>query len=74
MTFIVRAVADILVVDLAFPDGRTAWHSFASGPDELTAVLAAEQRYLAEEIGGGTVPGETYLDKARERIRRARSD
>ena len=70
-SFVVRARSDGVVVDLAFPNGRTAWPSFANGPDELTAVLAAEQRYLAEEVGGGTVPGETYLDKARERIRRA---
>ncbi|MEV0719271.1 hypothetical protein [Asanoa sp. NPDC050611] len=34
------------------------------------AILSAEQRYLAEECGGGTVPGATYLEKAHERLRR----
>jgi hypothetical protein len=39
-------------------------------PDELTAVLAAEQRYLVEQVGSGSVRGETYVEKARERVRR----
>jgi hypothetical protein len=59
--------------DLLAPDGRTVVRTYESGPTEELALLAGEQRYLAEEVGGGTVPGNTYLDKARERIRRSRS-
>jgi len=32
-------------------------------------VLVAEQRYLVEQEGRGSVAGATYLDKARERVR-----
>jgi hypothetical protein len=60
-----------IVVDLLRDDGTVLWPSFAQGPDELLACLAAEQRYLAEEVGHGTVRGKTYLDKARERLSRA---
>ena len=44
--------------------------AFGSGPSPVLAALVAEQRYKAEEIGSGTVLGDTYLDKARERLRR----
>lgn len=40
----------------------------ARGPDELLAVLSAEQRYLAEQAGLSAVDGVTYVDKAEERI------
>ena len=43
---------------------------YSRGPSPILAALAAEQRYKAEEIGSGTVLGRTYLDKARERLRR----
>jgi hypothetical protein len=36
----------------------------------LRAVLEAEQRYLVEQVGSGSVTGRTYLDKANERLRR----
>jgi hypothetical protein len=42
---------------------------YGAGPDELLAVLVAEQRYLVEQEGRGSVAGATYLDKARERVR-----
>jgi len=42
----------------------------ALAPDDLTAVLAAEQRYLVEQVGSGSVRGETYAEKARVRVRR----
>lgn len=47
------------------------WPRYASGPSLVLAVLAAEQRWLVEEEGSGGVAGETYLDKAEERLRRA---
>lgn len=59
-----------VVADLA-RDGVVVWPNYAVGPDDVLATLAAEQRYLAEERGSGTVPGVTYLDKARERLLRA---
>jgi hypothetical protein len=44
---------------------------YAIAPDSVLAVLAAEQRWLVEEQGRGSVPGDTYVDKARESLRRA---
>lgn len=58
--------------DLLMDDGRVAQRVYGSGPNQLLAILAAEQRYLAEQEGGGTVRGATYLEKARERVRRGR--
>ena len=58
------------VVDLVTAEGRVAVSAYGAGPDELLAILAAEQRYLTEQTGHGSVPGSTYLAKARERIRR----
>jgi hypothetical protein len=55
-------------------DGTIAWPDFAAGPDRLLALLAAEQRYLVEERGSGSVSGRTYEDKARERLRRWRME
>jgi len=63
---------DGFVVDLCRSDGTVVWPSFARGVDELQALLAAEQRYLVEEVGEGSVPGATYADKAAERLRQWR--
>jgi hypothetical protein len=57
-------------VDMVSGGGTVVWRDYAHGPDQLLAIVSAEQRYLAEECGGGTVDGATYLDKARERLRR----
>jgi hypothetical protein len=70
LTIVSRATPEGFATDLAFVDGRVAVADHGSGPDELTAVLVADQRYLVEEVGHGSISGETYLDKARERIRR----
>jgi hypothetical protein len=37
------------VVDLLTGDGSVLWPDYAHGPDELLAVLAAEQRFLVED-------------------------
>lgn len=66
----VRGHRDAFAVDIVRRDGTVLWPDYASGPDPLLAILSAEQRYLAEECGGGTVPGATYLEKAHERLRR----
>ena len=66
-----RADGTTVIVDVLRCDGSVMWPDYAQGPDELLAVLAAEQRYLVEEEGRGAVSGATYLDKARERLRRA---
>jgi hypothetical protein len=66
----VRPEGDDFVADLV-GDGHVVWLNYASAPDQLLATLAAEQRYLAEEVGAGSLPGESYVDKARERLRRA---
>jgi len=52
---------DGFVVDLLPPrwNGRVA-NSSQGGRDELHASLAAEQRYLVEEVGEGAVSGSTY--------------
>jgi hypothetical protein len=47
---------------------------YAIAPDSTLAVLAAEQRWLVEEETRGAVPGKNYVDKARERLRRALED
>ena len=44
---------------------------YAIAPDSVLTVLAAEQRWLVEEEGRGSMPGDTYVDKARESLRRA---
>lgn len=68
--FRTRSEADGVVVDLTREDGTVLWPNYGIGP-ELLAVLAAEQRYLVEQEGRDAVAGATYLDKARERVRRA---
>jgi hypothetical protein len=67
LSFHVHGYGDAFSVDIVRGDGTVV---YASGPDPLLAIVSAEQRYLAEECGGGTVRGATYLDKARERLRR----
>lgn len=69
--FRTRHGENVVVVDLTRYDGTVLWPNYATGPDELLALLAAEQRYLVEEEGRGSVVGATYLEKARERVRRA---
>jgi hypothetical protein len=68
----VRHDEDQVVIDLTDVNGSVVWPDYATAPDELLATLAAEQRYLVEEVGAGSVAGATYVDKARERLRRAR--
>jgi hypothetical protein len=70
LRIVARRVNDRFAADLVAADGRVAVAGYGSGPDELTAVLVAEQRYLVEEAGRGSVGGATYTDKARERVRR----
>jgi hypothetical protein len=48
------------------PTGRR----YATAPTELLAAFVAEQRFRAEQEGGGGAPGDTYLEKAEERLRR----
>jgi hypothetical protein len=70
-----RPSGDGFSADLLRADGHVVVAMYSDGPDELTAVLSAEQRYLVEQGGAvRCVSGATYLDKARERIRRARQD
>jgi hypothetical protein len=70
MSFKVRTRGGGFGVDIVRRDGSVVWPDYASGPDPLLTVLSAEQRYLVEERGTGSVHGETYLDKARQRLRR----
>lgn len=70
LSFKVRGDSGAWIVDIVNGDGTVVWPDYGHGPDPLLAIVGAEQRYLAEECGGGTVVGATYLDKARERLRR----
>ncbi len=56
-------------VDLGNLQGDLIRRDSAIHDDQLHALLCAEQRYLVEEVGAGSVPGETYRDMAEERIR-----
>lgn len=67
----VRPDAEGFTADLVRADGSVLWPNYAHGPDELLTVLAAEQRFLVEDRGQGSVVGATYFDKARVRLRRA---
>ena len=69
----VRTESGGFVIDLLRTDGTVLWPDYASGDDELLAILTAEQRYLTEQIGRGSMPGATYMDKAAERLRRYRA-
>jgi len=70
--FVARPEGDQWVVDIVAANGKVSWPLFGGGPDPLRAVLAAEQRYLVEQVGSGSLLGRTYVDKANERIRRFR--
>ncbi|WP_375474358.1 hypothetical protein [uncultured Jatrophihabitans sp.] len=52
--FSIRHEGDDVVVDLTRDDGSVLWPNYASGSDELLAVLVAEQRYLVEQEGRGS--------------------
>lgn len=58
------------VAQLQRADGSVTWPEYATGASEILALLAAEQRYLVEEVGKGSASGATYADKAEERLRR----
>jgi hypothetical protein len=64
----VGAAGTRFIADLVRDDGTLIWPRFASGPDALLTLLSAEQRFLTEEVGSGSVPGDSYEDKARERL------
>ena len=67
-----RGTADGVIVDLVGDiNPEVVLRHYASAPSAELAVLAAEQRWLVEEEGRGSVRGETYVDKAKERLRRA---
>ena len=61
-----------VVADVVGPNGALAWPEFSRGPSELMALLAAEQRFLVEQVGSGATPGTTYVDMATERLHRWR--
>jgi len=65
---VARRVVDGFMADLVAAGGRVA-AGYGPGPDELTVVLQAEQRYLVEQVGRGNVGGASYADKAREDVR-----
>jgi hypothetical protein len=71
---VLRREADGWHVDMVNLQGDLIWRDYAVHDDQLHALLCAEQRYLVEEVGAGSVSGETYLDMAEERIRRWRED
>lgn len=67
-----RGTSEGVAVDLVGDiNPSVVLREYGSGPDSVLAILAAEQRWLVEEEGRGSVLGETYVDKARERLRRA---
>lgn len=70
LTIALRRDGGRIVAELARADGTIMWPNYADGPTEVLATLAAEQRFLVEDRGLGAVAGATYLDKARERLRR----
>jgi hypothetical protein len=61
-----------VVADVVRSDGVVAWPEFSRGPSQLLAVLAAEQRFLVEQVGSGAAPGTSYVDMANERLDRWR--
>ncbi len=46
--------------------GDVVARSYGSGPSPTLAIVATEQRWLAEQDGAGAVSGTTYVDKAAE--------
>ena len=67
--FVLRLEADVWHVDIVTLKGDLLWSDYGAHSDQLHAILCAEQRYLVEQVGAGSVRGSTYLDKADERIR-----
>ncbi len=65
-----RHDGDVFVVNLVSDDGTVVWPDYSYGPTEVLAMLAAEQRFLVEDRGSGSMPGATWDEKARERLRR----
>jgi hypothetical protein len=43
--------------------------NYGSGPSELLAIMATEQHWLVEQDGSDRAPGETYVERALERLR-----
>jgi hypothetical protein len=66
----VRRDGDTFVAELFREDGTMVWPNYAHGPSDVLAAVAAEQRFLVEDQGSGSVAGTTYVDTARERLRR----
>lgn len=60
---------EVDLIGVANPD--FVMRSYACAPTSALAVLAAEQRWLVEQEGCGSFKGDTYVDKARERLCRA---
>ena len=56
-----------------FVSGRCVQAAYGTGPDPLLAVVAGEQRWLVEEEASGASPGDTYLEKARNRVGQIRT-
>jgi hypothetical protein len=50
--------------------GDVQMRNYGSGPSELLAIMATEQRWLVEQDGSGAMPGDTYVEQAKERLRR----
>jgi hypothetical protein len=72
---VLRASSDGVVVDLVGDiNPSVVFESYALGPESTLAVLAAEARWLVEEEGKPPLDDETYVDRARERLRRALLD
>ena len=57
MRIAARRVADGFAADLIGLDGSVAAAAYGVGPDELLAVMVAEQRYLVEQEGRGSICG-----------------
>jgi hypothetical protein len=52
---------------------RVAVANYGSGPSELLAIMATEQRWLIEQDGSASTPGKSYVDQAKERLRIGRT-
>jgi hypothetical protein len=71
---VLRGTPDGVVADLvADANPSSVVRDYAVAPDSILAVLAAEARWMVEEEGLDCLPGATYVEKARERLRRAAS-
>jgi hypothetical protein len=58
------------VAQLQRADGSVIWPDYATGATKTLALLAAEQRYIVEEVDRGSVSGADFAGKAEERLRR----